>query len=92
MLTYQPIATLIILVDVQIRKDGDGIIVLSCLDVTSELVHRLDRVGLQEVFIVQVVKQNIKSLLSIGNVLLVLGWRASLDTLHLCLEDFVDWA
>jgi hypothetical protein len=83
--TYQPIASLISLVRHQVREDRACLVILSGLNVASQLVQLLDRVRLDKVLIVQVVKQNVESSLSVHNVLPVLGRCLGLDTLHVCI-------
>ena len=79
--TYHPVATLIRLIGHQIRKYCDRSIILLGLDVSREFVHALDSIGLEQILVVKVVKQDVEALLGICNVLLVLCWCPRLDPL-----------
>jgi hypothetical protein len=89
-LAYHPVAALIGLVGHQLREDGNSRVKLLALDVGRQLIHLLNRVRLEEILVVQMVKQNVESLLSVGNVLPVLCGSLALDSLKLCIENLID--
>lgn len=89
-ITYHPVASFVCFVRHQIRKDSNGLIILPGLNVACQLVQFLNRIGLEKIFVVEVIEQNVKSLLSVYYVLLVLCWRFGLDALHVCVKHFVN--
>jgi hypothetical protein len=90
--THHPVTALVRLIRHQVREDRHGVVVLLCLDTACQLVHLLDRVRLQQVLIVQVVEENVESLLGVGNVLFVLCRGLGLYALQVCLQNLEDGA
>ena len=89
-MTYQPVTALVVFVRHQIREVGLRCIVLSSLDIVGKLSHLLNSIGLEQVLVVEMVEQDVQSLLGIGNVLPVLCWSLGLDTLQVGLKDLID--
>ena len=56
----------------------------------GQLVQLFNGIRLDNAFIVQVIEQDVESLLRVDDVLLVLCWRLGLDALHVCLKHFVN--
>ena len=61
------------------------------LDVGRQFIHLLNRVRLEKILVVKMVKQDVEPLLSVGNVLPILSRGLALDALKLCIEDLIDW-
>lgn len=61
------------------------------MDVGRQFIHLLNSVRLEKILVVKMVEQDVKSLLSVGNVLPVLGGGFALDALKLCIENLIDW-
>jgi hypothetical protein len=88
--THHPVTALVRLVRHQVRENCHSVVVLLGLDAARQLVHLLDRVRLEQVLVVQVVEEDVESLLGVGNVLLVLRRCLGLYALQFCLQNLVD--
>jgi len=58
---------------------------------TRQLAHLLNRVRLKQVLVVQMIKEDIESLLCIEDLGTELRWCARLDALHFRVEDLQNW-
>lgn len=63
---------------------------MSRLNVPSKLIHRLDRVWSEQIFVIQVIEEDVQPLLSVCDVGLEIGWSPGLYALHVGIEDLVD--
>lgn len=88
--TNHPVAPFIVFVRHQISEECDCLIILPGLDVSSQLVHRLDCIGLEQILIVQVIKQNVQPFLRVCDMRLEVRWRFGFHALHVSVENFVD--
>lgn len=88
--TDHPVAPFIRLVCHQIREDSNGFVILLALDVIYQLVQLFDCIRLEKVFIVEVVEQNVESLLGIYHMLFVLCWCFGFHSLHICIKHLID--
>lgn len=70
--------------------NGASRLVVAVLDSTGQVRHVLHGVRLQQVFVVQVVEEDVQATLSIVHLGLERSRRASLDALHVRGENFID--
>ena len=89
MWTYDPVAALIRLVRHYVRKDDTSLVIVAGLDVVRQVVQLLNGIRL-DVFIVEVIEQDIEALLSVNHVGFELLRCLRLDTLHICVQDVKD--
>ena len=80
-MTYHPSTPLIRLVRHDIRENRDRIIIPPALNMSREFIQLRNRIRFKEVFVVEVIKQNIESLLRINNVLFKLSRCFALNAL-----------
>ena len=69
-----------------------SLIVISRVDSLRQLYHALNRVLLQEFFVIQVIVQYVQSLFGVINLRLERRWSPSFDTLEISVENLVDWS
>lgn len=70
--------------------DRPGGLVVARLNGLCQLRHVCDGVRLEQVFVVEVVEENVQPALSVVDLCLEGRWSAAPDALHVCGEDFVD--
>jgi hypothetical protein len=91
-MTYHPITPLIRLICHEIRENGNRSIILLSLNLGRQLIHLLDSIRLEQVLVVEMVKEYVQALLRVGDVLFVLSWCLGFHALEVCVEDLVDGA
>lgn len=88
--THHPVTTLIRAIGQNVHVDVLGRLVVPGLDGLGQLDHVSDRVGLQQVLVVEVVEEDIQSPLRIVNLRLERRRRTRLDSLHVCRQNLID--
>lgn len=68
---------------------GRSFVVVLCLNSTSEIIHILYGFGLEQSFIVEMVKKYIQSFLGVNDMILVRCRCFGFDALHVLVEDLV---
>lgn len=89
-MTHHPIATFIIPVGNDGHLNGLSGGVITGLDCASQVLHILDGVGLEQVLVVQMVKEDVQATLSIIDLDLERRGGSGLDAGHVCREDLED--
>lgn len=89
-MTHHPIATFIIPVGNDGHLKGLSGGVITGLDCASQVLHILDGVGLEQVLVVQMVKEDVQATLSIVDLDLERRGGSGLDARHICRQDFED--
>lgn len=88
---HHPVAALFDFVRVHVHLDFAGTLEVPALQSSSQFADLRDGVWLQEILVVEVVKQDIESLLRVNNLSLERGGCSSFHTCHLRGQDFEDW-
>ena len=88
-MTYNPVAALIGLVRHDVREDYTRLVVLTGLNVVCQLAQLLDGVWL-DIIVVEMVKQDVETFLSVDNVCFELLRGLRLDALHVRVENIKD--
>lgn len=63
---------------------------MPALDVARQFIHQLDRVWLQQIFVIEMIKEDVEAFLGVGHMLLVLCGSFCLYALHIRIKDLVD--
>jgi len=89
--TNHPIAPLIRLSSHDVLEQIVCPIKLSGLNGLRQFTHFLHRIRLQQILVVQMIKQDIQPLFGVEDLRSELGRRTGFDTLHLRTENSEDW-
>lgn len=84
MFTHHPVATFVSPVGHDINMNSEGGIVVTLLESAGQVRHVLDGVGLEQVLVVEVIKEDVQAALGIINLCLECRRGPSLDALHVC--------
>jgi hypothetical protein len=85
-----PIDQLITLIRVEVQVNRIRLVKLPGLNVARQLYHLLDRIGLEQILIIQMVEQDVEALLRVHNVRTVVRGHFGLDALDFRVQEFVD--